>query len=107
MHQGAQDADPSGILRPRDVAGSETESDSTEDETSDDEALQLAEALNQPGGQPPVSAPVQPGTVATAVTRQLDLEARAEAAEALRRAPGIMKLIEARIFKFDDFLTKD
>ena len=65
----------------------------------------MAEALNQPGGQPPVSAPVQTGAVATAVTRQLDLEARAEAAEALRRAPGIMKLIEARIFKFDDFLT--
>jgi hypothetical protein len=66
----------------------------TEDEDSDDEALQLAEALNQhggqPGGQPPVSAPVQTGAVATAVTRQLDLEARAEAAEALRRAPGIM-----------------
>ena len=26
-------------------------------------------------------------------------------ANALRRTPGIMKLIEARIFKFDDFLT--
>eukprot|EP01044_Picomonas_judraskeda_P013505 COSAG03_NODE_2048_length_3185_cov_42.169151_4_plen_66_part_00 len=42
-------------------------------------------------GQPPVSAPVQTGSAATAVTRQLDLEARAEAADALRRVPGIMK----------------
>ena len=49
------------------------------------------------------SAP--PGAAATSTTRKLDLVARAEAADALRRTPGIMKLIEARIFKFDDFLT--
>ena len=52
-----------------------------------------------------VVVPAQPGAGAVAVMRQLDLEARAEAANALRGTPSIMKLIEARIFKFDDFLT--
>jgi hypothetical protein len=95
-----------------DEQSTDTESD---DDMSEDEALQLAEELNQPGGQPSASEPTpapapapaaaRPGSGAIAVTRQLDLEARAEAANALRNTPGIMKLIEARIFKFDDFLT--
>ena len=62
--------------------------------------MDLAELLDAPA-----PAPAQPGAGAVAVTRQLDLEARAEAANALRNTPGIMKLIEARVFKFDDFLT--
>ena len=38
-------------------------------------------------------------------TQELELEARAEVVEVLRKSPGIMKLIETRIFKFQDFLT--
>jgi hypothetical protein len=53
----------------------------------------------------PPSADAPPGAAAASTTRKLDLVARAEAADALRRTPGIMKLIEARAFNFDDFLT--
>jgi hypothetical protein len=103
----AQDADPTGILRPSNVVGDlETdESDSDEDDFGDmpstpPAARDLRELLDAP---PSADAP--PGAAATSTTRKLDLVARAEAADALRRTPGIMKLIEARIFKFDDFLT--
>jgi hypothetical protein len=64
---------------------------------SDDEALELAEALNQPGGRVNV-APAEP-------LKQLDVVAKAEAARLLRDSPGILKLLSARVFKFSDFLT--
>ena len=112
----AQDADPTGILRPSNVVG-ELESDESDEsdeggdlETDEESygdmpttplaARDLRELLDAP---PSADAP--PGSAATSTTRKLDLVARAEAVSALRRTPGIMKLIEARIFKFDDFLT--
>jgi hypothetical protein len=39
------------------------------------------------------------------VTAKLNVRARRDAADALRRSPGVMKLIKTGIFKFDDFLT--
>ena len=39
------------------------------------------------------------------VAAELNVKARRDAADALRRSPGIMKLIKSGIFKFDDFLT--
>lgn len=97
-----EESDPDGILVNRDDYDSidtDDESDTGESSGDDDPAPVPAPT--------PAPAPVaaQPGAAAVAVTRQLDLVARAEAADALRRTPGIMKLIEARIFKFDDFLT--
>jgi hypothetical protein len=88
--------------RPSNVTGLETESDDdfADMPTTPPAARDLAALLDGPA-----PAPAQSGTGAVAVTRQLDLEARAEAANALRNTPGIMKLIEARVFKFDDFLT--
>ena len=111
--QDARDADPTGFLRPSNVVG-DLESDETDetDESDSDEddfgdlpttpraARDLRELLDAP---PSADAP--PGTAAASTTRKLDLVARAEAADALRRTPGIMKLIEARAFSFDDFLT--
>ena len=106
----ARDADPTGILRPSGVVG-ELETDETDESDSDEDdfgdmpttppaARDLRGLLDAP---PSADAP--PGTAAASTTRKLDLVARAEAADALRRTPGIMKLIEARAFNFDDFLT--
>ena len=39
------------------------------------------------------------------ITAELNVKARRDAADAMRRSPGIMKLIKSGIFKFDDFLT--
>ena len=39
------------------------------------------------------------------ITAELNVKARRNAADALRRSPGVMKLIKTGIFKFDDFLT--
>jgi tellurite resistance protein len=75
------------------------DSDASESESeSDDEALQLAEALNQPGGRASTAPAVEP-------LKQLDIVAKAEAARLLRDSPGILKLLSSRVFKFSDFLT--
>ena len=39
------------------------------------------------------------------IVAELNVRARRDAAGALRRSPGVMKLIKSGIFKFDDFLT--
>ena len=65
---------------------------------SDDEALELAEALNRPGGRVSAAPAVEP-------LKQLDVVAKAEAARLLRESPGILKLLASRVFKFSDFLT--
>ena len=106
----ARDADPTGILRRSNVVGDLQSDDSDESDSDEDDfgdmpttppaARDLRELLDAP---PSADAP--PGAAATSTTRKLDLVARAEAADALRRTPGIMKLIEARAFSFDDFLT--
>jgi hypothetical protein len=111
--QDARDADPTGFLRPSNVVG-DLESDET-DETDESDSYEddfgdmpttppAARDLRGLLDAPP-SADAPPGTAAASTTRKLDLVARAEAADALRRTPGIMKLIEARAFNFDDFLT--
>ena len=88
----------------------EEQSDETDDDVfsafgDDDGSEADVESADEESDIEAEPVPAQPGAGAVAVTRQLDLEARAEAANALRNTPGIMKLIEARIFKFDDFLT--
>jgi hypothetical protein len=91
--------------------GSDTDDDDTgfdtvEESESGSDTADEDEPVPVPAPAPaPAPTAAQAGSGAVAVTRQLDLVARAEAADALRRTPGIMKLIEARIFKFDDFLT--
>lgn len=65
---------------------------------SDDEALELAEALNEPGGRASAEPAAEP-------LQQLDVVAKAEAARLLRDSPGILKLLASRVFKFSDFLT--
>jgi len=100
----AQDADPTGILRPSNVVGDlETDETDSDDDDFGDMPTTPPAARDLRGLLDATSAP--PGAAAASTTRKLDLVARAEAADALRRTPGIMKLIEARIFKFDDFLT--
>eukprot|EP01043_Picozoa_sp_COSAG02_P065714 COSAG02_NODE_10000_length_2054_cov_2.076726_3_plen_441_part_01 len=75
------------------------DSDASDSESeSDDEALELAEALNQPGGRASTAPAVEP-------LKQLDIVAKAEAARLLRDSPGILKLLSSRVFKFSDFLT--
>ena len=75
------------------------DSDASESESdSGDEALELAEALNRPGGRASTAPVVEP-------LKQLDVVAKAEAARLLRDSPGILKLLSSRVFKFSDFLS--
>ena len=87
----------------------------SDDKASDDDNDWYAshsddEASNRPDAPPPSAAPARAatalaGAAAAAMSRMLSLVALTEAPNALQGSPGIMKLLEAHIFRFSDFLT--